>query len=307
MPQLPSRIPLLIAFSALYAHAALPQVDFDRMGKVGLAGAFAGFDFFSNSSLAFDPATSTLFSRSSDGSLTRLASTNLGGRINAACDLDGVVYFAGSFSSLADTSANNIVSYNPSTNSFSSLTSNSPNGEIRAVFCDQQDQKVWVGGSFTSPGSAVAIWDPRAQSWSPPPFKGFSGAQSRVNSITTNSSSDSIFFAGSFVTAFGTGSLNATHNPNVPFSAGATPFSSSLVPVPLESAEVHGSPSTDDSGFTDIQNIICPAGPDGPGNSWFAVDNGTPLITIRAFSFISATGVRLGNTFQPDHGTTGFR
>ncbi|KAF9451250.1 hypothetical protein P691DRAFT_787446 [Macrolepiota fuliginosa MF-IS2] len=306
MPQLPSRISLLVAFSALYAHAALPQVDFDRMGKVGLAGAFAGFDFFSNSSVAFDPATSTLFSRSSDGSLTRLASTNSGGRINAACDLNGIAYFAGSFSSLADTSASNIVSYNPSSNSFSSLTSNSPNGEIRSIFCDQQDNKVWVGGSFTSPGSAVAVWDSNAQSWSPPPFKGFSGAQSRVNSITTNSSSSSIFFAGSFVTAFGTGSLNTTNNPSVPFSAGATPFSSSLVPIPLGSAEVEGSPSTADSGFTNIQNILCPAGPDGPGNSWFAVDNGVPLITVRAFSFISANGVRLGNTFQPDHGTTSF-
>lgn len=307
MPHHSSRIPLFVASYALLAHAALPQVDFDRMGKVGLAGAFAGFDFFSNSSAAFDPATSTLFSRSSDGSLTRLASTNSGGRINAACDLDGVAYFAGLFTSLAETSSNNIVSYNPSTNSFSSLASNSPNGEIRSLFCDQQDKKVWAGGSFTSPGSAVAIWDPHAQSWSPPPFKGFSGAQSRVNSITTDSSSNSIFLAGSFVTAFGTGSLNATTNPNVPFSAGATPFSSSLVPIPLQSAEVHGSPSTDDSGFTNIQNILCPAGPDGPGNSWFAVDNGIPLITIRAFSFISAAGVRLGNTFQPNHGTTGFR
>lgn len=298
---------LLIALAALSAHAALPHVDFDRMGKVGLAGAFAGFDFFSNSSVAFNSATSTLFSRSLDGSLSRLASTNSGGRINAACDLDGVAYFAGFFSSLADATATNIVSYHPSTNSFSALTSNSPNGEIRSLFCDQQSKRVWAGGSFTSPGSAVAVWDPQAQSWSPPPFKGFSGAQSRVNSITTNSSDSSIFFAGSFVAAFGTGSLNATNNPNVPFSAGATPFSSSLVPVPLQSAQVDGSPSTTDAGFTNIQSILCPAGPDGPGNSWFAIDNGTPLITIRAFSSISTNGVRLGNTFQPNHGTTGFR
>ncbi|KAF5351821.1 hypothetical protein D9756_007372 [Leucocoprinus leucothites] len=305
MPPPPNRL-FLLALSVLSAHAALPQVDFDRMGKVGLAGAFAGFDFFSNSSVAFDPATATLFARSSDGSLTRLASTNSGGRINAACDLDGVAYFGGSFTSLADATANNIASYNPSSNSFSSLASNSPNGEIRSLFCDSQDKKVWAGGSFTSPGSAVAVWDVQSQSWSPPPFKGFSGAQSRVDSITTNSSNTSIFFAGSFVTTFGSGSLNATHNPNVPFSPGATPFSSSLVPIPLQSAEVDGSPSTSDSGFTNIQSILCPSGSDGPGNSWFAVDNGIPLITVRAFSSISAGGVRLGNTFQPNHGTTAF-
>ncbi|KAJ3557907.1 hypothetical protein NP233_g11623 [Leucocoprinus birnbaumii] len=305
MPPSPNARVFLLLASLLSAHA-LPQVDFDRMGKVGLAGAFAGFDFFSNTSVAFDPATSTLFSRSSDGSLTRLASTNSGGRINAACDLDGVAYFGGSFSSLADTTASNIASYNPSTNSFSALSNSSPNGEIRSLFCDTQGKQVWAGGSFTSPGSAVAVWDPQAQSWSPPPFKGFSGAQSRVDSITTNSSDSSIFFAGSFMTAYGTGSLNTTHNPNVPFSAGATPYSSSLVPVPLQSAQVDGSPSTSDSGFTNVQNILCPSGPDGPGNSWFAVDNGIPFITIRAFSSISAGGVRLGNTFQPNHGTTAF-
>jgi hypothetical protein len=30
------------------------------------------------------------------------------------------------------------------------------------------------------------------------------------------------------------------------------------------------------------------------------------LITVRTFSFISANGVRIGNTFQANHGTTGF-
>lgn len=307
MPQLLPRPLLLVAFYAASAHAALPQVDFNRMGNVGLAGAFAGLDLFSNSSITFDPTTSSLFSRSLDGSLTYVASTSSGGRINAACELDGVAYIAGSFSSLADVSANNIVSYNPATNSFSSLSSNFSSGEIHSLLCDQHDKKVWAGGSFTSPGSAVAVWDPQAQSWAPPPFKGFSGAQSVVNSITTNSSDNSIFFAGSFITAYGTGNLNATNNPDVPFSAGATPFSSSLVPIPLESAEVDGSPSADDSGFADVNNILCPTGPDGPGSSWFAVDNGIPLLTVRAFSFISARGVRLGNTFQPNHGTTSFR
>jgi len=305
-PSSASRV-FLLATWVLSVHAAFPQVDFDRMGRVGLAGAFAGFDFFSNSSVTFDPATSTLFSRSSDGSLSRLASTNPGGRINAACDLDGVAYFGGSFTSLADTSATNIALYNPSSNSFSALTPNSPNGEIYSVFCDLDEKKVWVGGSFTSPGSAVAVWDTQARSWNPPPFKGLSGAQSRVNSITTNSSDSSIFFAGSFVTTFGAGPLSTAHNPNVPFSAGATPFTSSLVSVPLQSAEVDGSPSTSEPGFNNIQNVLCPAGPDGPGNSWFAINDGTPLIIVRAFSSISANGVRLGNTFQSNHGTTAFR
>ncbi|KAK7035276.1 hypothetical protein VNI00_012043 [Paramarasmius palmivorus] len=298
---------LILLLVCNVVRAALPQVDFDRMGKVGLAGSFAGFDFFQNSSLSFDSSSSTLFSRSSDGSLAFLTSTNTGGRISAGCALNGVFYLAGSFSSVGSIPASNIASYQPSSSQFSALGSNSPNGQIDAIYCDSKDNKVWVGGKFTTPGSSVAVWDVKAGSWSQPPFVGVTGAQSHVYAITSNTSQTSLFFAGSFVASFqGNGTLNGTNNPNVPFSAGATPFSSSLVPVPLQNAQVDGSPSTSDPQFSNINNILCPSGEDGPGNSWFAADANTAVVTIRKFSFISASGVRLGNTFQPNHGTTGF-
>ncbi|KAI3615164.1 cellular morphogenesis protein [Moniliophthora roreri] len=299
---------LILLLACNVVRAALPLVDFDRMGKVGLAGSFAGFDFFQNSSLSFDSSSSTLFSRSSDGSLVALISTNTGGHISAGCALNDVFYFAGSFSSVGPTSASNVASYQPSSSQFSALGSNGPNGQVDAIYCDTRDNKVWVGGKFTSPGSSVAVWDVKAGSWSQPPFVGVTGAQSHVYSITSNSSQSSLFFAGSFVASFqGNGTaLNGTNNPNVPFSAGATPFSSSLVPIPLQNAQVDGSPSTSDSQFSDINNILCPGGADGPGNSWFAADGNTAVITARKFSFITASGVRLGNTFQPNHGTTGF-
>jgi hypothetical protein len=31
------------------------------------------------------------------------------------------------------------------------------------------------------------------------------------------------------------------------------------------------------------------------------------VITVRTFASITVNGLRLGNTFQPGHGTTGFR
>ncbi|KAG6862277.1 hypothetical protein C0995_015974 [Termitomyces sp. Mi166 len=285
---------LVFSLFSNVALAALPLVDFDRMGTVGLA--------------AFDPATSTIFSRNTDGALTRLASTNIGGRILASCILKDTLYIAGSFSSIGTTSASNVASFTSSSGSWAPLGSNGPNGEVHAAFCDAKDNKVWVGGTFSSPGSNVAVWDPKAGTWSQPPFVGLSGAQAKVLSITTNASDSSIFFAGSFVTTFpGDGMvLNGTNNPNVPFSQGATPFSSSLVPVPLENAQVVGSPSTSDHQFSNVQNILCPSGADGAGNSWFAADASTALVTVRTFSFISVNGVRLGNTFQSNHGTTGF-
>ncbi|PPQ99729.1 hypothetical protein CVT24_009712 [Panaeolus cyanescens] len=301
--------PFLIALLVPHNVFAIPEVDFERMGSVGLAGAFAGLDLFTNTSASFDSSSSTLLSRAADGSLTRIASTNQGGNIVAGCVLDNIFYLAGQFSSINGVSASNIASYTPSSGAVSPVATNGPNGQINTLFCDDKENKLWVGGSFSSPGSSIAIYDPRSQSWSPAPFQGISGAQARVDSITTNSSQSSLFFSGSFITAFGNGNvvLNGTNNPNVPFSAGASPFSSSLVPVPLANAQVDGSPSSSQSGFDNINNVLCPdVQNDGPGNSWFAADNSTPLITVRTFSFLSASGVRLGNTFLGQHATTGF-
>lgn len=299
---------LLTLILSVHVVTAFPQVDFERMGSVGLAGAFAGLDLFQNSSVSFDPTTSTLLSRSSDGFLTRIASTNSGGSILAGCTLGDAFYLAGYFSSIDGVPATNVASYTPSSSSFASLGSNSPNGQINALFCDSQQQIIWVGGNFSSPGGSIATYNPNTKSWSSPPFGGITGLQAQVTSITTNSSDASLFFAGSFLTSFGNGNatLHGVNNPNVPFSTGASPFSSSLVPIPLGNAQVEGSPSSTTSGFDNINNVLCPAGPDGSGNSWFASDNSTPLITLRTFSFISASGIRLGNTFQSNHGTTAF-
>lgn len=303
-------LPLLLVPNVV--RAALPLVDYDRMGRVGISGAFAGLSFFSNASYSLDPSSASIISRSSDhGSLTYIASTNPGGRVLTSCVLNSIVYLAGSFSAIGDLQLANVASYDPSSNSFSSLNSvnSGPNTPIDVIFCDRKENKLWLGGRFTSPGRAVAVYDVKSKSWSPPPFTGLTGAQDRIFSITTNASEASLFFAGSFITSFqGTGSplAHGQNNPNVPFSPGATPFSSSLVPVPLQGAQILGSPSSATQGFTNIHSILCPAGDDGPGNTWFGEDGSPALITIRTFSFMSATGLRLGNTFQPNHGTTDF-
>lgn len=305
--QLLSTAVLLLPHVAL---ASLPQVDFSRMGSVGLAGAFAGLDLFDNTtSVTFDPSTSTLLSRSPTGALSRLGSTNSGGRIAAGCALNNIFYLAGSFSSISGTSANNIASYTNASGAFAPLGTDGPNGEINAVYCDVKDNKLWVGGKFTSPGASVAVWDANAKSWSAAPFGGLSGAGAEVLSITSNASTSSIFLTGSFISSFqgNASALNNTNNPNVPFSSGATPFSSSLVPIPLQNAQVVASPSSSNPQYNDIQDILCPLGPDGPGNTWFAADGSISVIDVFTYTSLNANGVRLGNTFQPGHGTTGFR
>lgn len=294
------------------ALAQTPLIDFDRMGVVGIAGAFAGFGLSDNSSTtaAFDSSTATLLSRSYDGSLTALGSTNDGGNIVAGCTMNGVFYFGGNFTSINGTPATNVAAYTPSSGSFSALDSGGPDGPVHALYCDTANSTVWVGGKFSSPGDSVAVWESKSQKWSAPAFGGLSGGAGEVLSITTNSSGTSLFFTGSFTTSFGNSSsvtVNTTNNPNIPYSPGASSFSSSLVPISLQNAEIVAAPSSDESGFEDIDNILCPSGSDGPGFTWFAQDDQVATIIVRAYSLLNARGIRLGNTFLDGRGTTGFR
>lgn len=289
-------------------QCALPNVDFDRMGKVGLFGDFMGLDWFNEtSSLSLDSTSSSLLSRSSDGSLSRVGSTNPGGTIYYGCPMKDVFYVVGQFLSFGGVTAQNIASYTPSSGKISALGSGGPNGVINSVYCDTGNNRVWVGGQFSSPSSLVAVWNPSSSSWSAPPFGGLPTTNNgQVLSISSNSSQSSLLFVGSFVTSFQGGSVNSTNNPNVPFSPGASPYSSSLVPVPLEDVEVDPAPSSSDSNFSDIRNILCPTGDDGPGQSWFAMNGTTAVITVRTFSSLSAAGLRLGNTFLDGRGTRAF-
>lgn len=297
-----------LAFSLIGAHvasASLPLVDFDRMGTVALTGAFAGLGISANNSVAtsFDSSTATLLSRSSDGDLTPIGSTDHGGSILAGCALGDVFYFGGNFSSINGTSASYVASYTASSDSIASLGSGGPDGLVHALYCDQSNNNVWVGGQSSSPGKSVAVWNTKSSQWSSPPFGGLSG---EVLDITTNSSASSLLFAGSFSIAYGNSTLNNTNNPNVPYSPGASPFSSSLVPIGLQNAQIVAQPASSQSGFNNIDNILCPAGADGSGNTWLAADGQTAVITARTFSALSARGIRLGNTFVDGRGTTAF-
>ncbi|KAF8554722.1 hypothetical protein OG21DRAFT_1439806 [Imleria badia] len=274
------------------------------MGQVGLTGVFAGLDFFNSSTpTSFDPSVSALLSRTPQGALTSIATTNSGGSISSACAMNDVYYIAGSFLSIANTSTSYVVSYLPSSGAFSALGSGGPNGPVSAVYCDPSNDNLWVGGHFSSPGPSVALWNSKSNAWSAPLFKGLDG---QVMSITSNASDTSLFFTGSFTTSFSGGVTNNSNNPNVPYSQGASPFSSSLVPIPLQDAEVVGAPSSTDSQFSNIQAILCPAGPDGPGNTWLAAPGSAALITVRTFAAMNAYGVRIGNTFLSGYGTTAF-
>ncbi|KAG8731577.1 hypothetical protein FRC11_003554 [Ceratobasidium sp. 423] len=315
-PRAMSSYPLLSVLlgAALTGAQNVPQIDFSRMGTVGLAGAFAGLDLYNASAPTLDSSAATLVSRDSNGALTILGATNGGGQLVASCSLKDKLYVGGLFDSVGGTSAKNIIAYTPSSGKFSPLGSDGAgvDGEVNALHCDSGSGLVWVGGNFRRPTSAsdssfgggVAVFKPSDNTWSPAPFDGLRG---QVLDITPSTDSKSLYFGGSFATTFGSNSsLNSTNNPAVPFSPGATPFSASLVPIPLNGSEITAQPASSDSNFNNILNILCPAGNDGAGNTWLGADGTTTSITARPFKFINAGGIRLGNTAINGRSTTSF-
>ncbi|CAE6438559.1 hypothetical protein ACGC1H_006973 [Rhizoctonia solani] len=300
--------------AALVGAQNAPQIDFSRMGTVGIAGAFAGLDMYNASAPALDSSAATLVSREANGALTVLGATNGGGQLFASCSLKDTLYVGGLFDSVAGISAKNIIAYSPSSRKFSPLGSEGAgvDGEVHALHCDSGSGLVWVGGNFRRPissgsasfGGAVAVFNPSDNTWSPAPFDGLRG---QVLDIAPSTDGKSLYFGGSFATTFASNtSLNSTNNPAVPYSPGATPFSSSLVPIPLNGSEITAQPASSDSNFNNILNILCPAGDDGPGNTWLAADGSTASITARPFKFINAGGIRLGNTAVNGRSTNSF-
>ncbi|KAG8849334.1 hypothetical protein FRB96_000870 [Tulasnella sp. 330] len=319
------RWPLFLTLLTLIpqvVQAAVPSVDFARMGTVAVAGSFSGLGVFDSSrNITYNPSTATLLARNADGSLDVLGETSSGGAISAACTLNGKLYLAGLFSTVAGVPAQNIASYDPAAGTFSPLggQNGGVNGQVAALYCDASGGTLWVGGQFKSPttatgvanfGGAVALYHPSNDSWTPPPFDGLAGASAEVLSITPSTSgSSSLLFSGSFLTQFGTNITIAQNvsNPAVPSSPGATAFTSSLVPVSLaNAAQIEADPSTTTTGFTSIASVLCPAGADGPGNSWRAQDGSASKIVIKPNTYITASGIRLGNTFLDGRGTQTF-
>src|SRR5258708_2647555 len=254
------RFVFAIFFLIASIEADVPRVDFSRMGTVAVGGSFIGLGLYSsNSTYTFDPSSSTLVSRAANGTLTVIASTNAGGSVLAGCTLSNVLYIGGGFTSLSGQAYANVAAYDLSSHSFHVLGSGLDDA-VDVLYCDSSNSQVWAGGKFHHPlnadassyGGSVAVYDLKTSTWQPPGFTGLTGSSlPSVRSITPNSHSSGLYFGGSFITNYGTNStgLNGTHNPSVPFSTGASPFSSSLVPLPLTTADVLASPSSSESGF----------------------------------------------------------
>ncbi len=308
-PSIFSLIPALL-FSLNAVYAAQPLVDFDRMGTVGLAGAFAGLDVFSNATVAFDPTTSTLLSRAADGALTRLASTDTGGSILAGCALSDVFYLAGNFSAVDSVAAANIAAYTPSSGAFAAVGSGGAQRPDKRRVLRRAGQQALGRRQLhfardtplpsltprlalgpVHPSAACLV--PRQKSLPSPLIP-----QTQVSSSPAPSSPNSA--AG---TSFSMAPTTLMSPSLLAHLLSHLLSFLSLSRMPRSTHRLHQPPRASPT----LTTCYAPLQAMGSGSSWFAADSSTPLITIRTFTFISASGLRLGNTFQPNHGTTGFR
>ncbi|WWC70712.1 uncharacterized protein I206_104663 [Kwoniella pini CBS 10737] len=317
------------------ASSSIPQVDFGKMGTVGLGGSFSGLDWYSSdssfssssssssNSASFSKTGDTLFYRTEDGTFRPLGSTNDGGVINSICwsstssgNANGTLYIGGTFSSLSGTSAKNVGAFSLSTNTFQAL-GNGLSGNVNTLYCDNDNSEVWFGGSFDAPtgqGGHVALWSTSSSTWQVPSFGGLNG---EVETITPSSSGSSLYFGGGFTTSYiSTSSMNSTTRTNItsqPYAPANTTTvgqSGYLTPLTIsasasESADyqIQAGPTsnTASGGYGDTNSLLCP----GTG-TWLAQEDTISNVNLVGTEYLPATGVRMVNGHEDGRSTTYF-
>jgi hypothetical protein len=300
------------------ATTGLPQINFNLLGQVAVIGDFAGLSF-SNPTASnttntttttpnpFQPNRSTLISRSTNSTLILLAQSNINGTINSICQSkDGQVYVGGLFTEFGGVITRNIVKYDETLQTFSSLAGGL-DGQVNTISCNTST--IYVGGIFNAPlGSAspsaysgnVASWSTNSSTWSPLPFAGLNGP---VSTITPSTNGQSLYFGGSFSTSY-----SNTTNSTTPVSNSTTfpSLGSSLTPLSLKTSELVATPLSPIPGFSQPYTIFCPSDVDGPGSSWLLPDQASGSFITRLFRPLNVGGLRLGNTFFEGRGTANF-
>lgn len=194
----------------------IPNLDLTAFEQLGICGDFAGLSRFVNANQfeTLDANTATIIQKYSNNTFERVAST--AGVINTACKLpqSGTndafdVYFAGSFSSINNTTTNNIAKLDSQTGQITSLGSGL-NGPVYTLYCDASSSTVYAGGAFNS---SAMMW--RSGSWVGMPWAGLDGP---VYTISPNPITNTVFFAGSFQSTMNGVYGNSTVSQPVPLT-----------------------------------------------------------------------------------------
>lgn len=282
---------LTLLAEARATQITLPTLDLTSLGHVAIAGQFSGASLYQDtqqSEILSTTSSDGLYRRSADGIVTNVAQSN--GEIYSVCSLNSsnseMLYIGGNFSHLGTVAATNIASYNPSTGNFSAL-SNGVLGTVNALYCDDTDDLVYIGGSFEISNSTNAVvWNVSQQRFSTVAFGGFDGT---VNTIQSNGSS--ILFGGRF-DSVAAGNSSSTNEPQQ---------------INLQTAYITSQYSTTTTGLSNPNNIVCPSGNDGPGSTWLLSDNQAGSWSAATNFTFRPSSFRIYNTHYEGRGTKEFR
>lgn len=279
---------------AAFDPVQLPDINLDQLGRVALTG-----DFDSISLYTYRQQTQNAFSTNgSQALITQLpngdytAAATADAYIKTMCpfvmgngELAGVVV-GGNFTSLGGIETQGVAMYDPNTSQITPLPGLL--GKVSAVYCDQDTNTVYVGGDFKGANSTNAVAWVGMAGWQNLPFAGFNGP---VDSIT-KAPNGNIIFGGTF-----TGLGNTT-----------APVKKDQQVVNLASAKISSGSTTDENGFNDPKNIVCPtSGQDEAGSSWLLEDKTSGFWRADLNFGFQPTKLRLWNTHQNGRGTKTFR
>ena len=270
------------------------NVDFSRLGKVGIAGDFTGISLYEyegqNINTSFSNGSDALLAQLPNGAFASLASSDAS--IQSMCtytrsngDVAGVI-IGGNFTSLDREEAQSVALFDLDSGNITTL--DGLEGQVNAMLCDQDTDRVYLGGKFKMDDSTNAVAWNLDDGWDNLPFAGFNGAVSSI----TRASNGHIIFGGSFTGLGNTTTSNSTDEQMINiFDANIT---------------ATGSATTD--GFSDPRNIVCNIdGADGAGNTWLLAD-GTPGSWEANFDFgFRPSRLRLRNAREDDRGTKTWR
>lgn len=264
-----------------------PNLDFSQLGRIGIVGDFDGISLYQYQGQNERPRSAngsdSLLAPMPNGALAPLISTDAS--IRAMCmfklsngEMQGVV-IGGNFTALDGTQSKAVALFNPNTTEVTPL--DGIEGEVNALFCDEERDTVYVGGNFKGANSTNAIAWVGTEGWTNLPFAGFNGPVKTIS----KASNGHVIFGGTF-----TGLGNSS-----------TPSQSQSHVINLSTAELKGE---NDASGSDPKDIVCAGNSASP---WLLQDD-TPGYWEADFNFTFApTKLRLRNTQQDGRGTKTFR
>ncbi|CAG7991373.1 unnamed protein product [Penicillium salamii] len=288
----PSLLALLPTISALSFEAvSVPELDLSSLGRVSITGDFDGVSLYQykeqTQSIAQD-GTQALLTPLPNGILTNLSSSDA--RISAMCSFtqkDGTfsgIFVGGNFTTLGGVDSPGAALFNPNTSKVTALPG--LKGSVAALACDQETNRVYVGGDFAYDNTTNAVsWVP-GDGWTDLSFNGLNGP---VNSIL-KADDGHIIFGGSF-DALG----NSTSSKN------------RRQVLNLQNATVTSDSDSSLDGYSDPRNIICSTSGKAAKGSTYLLHDYAPGFWRADLGFdFFPTKIRLYNTHLDGRGTKDF-